>query len=86
MTNLRDGGRVIIGVDDDHSAGLAARGLDTTQLASWRNYDDVAVSLNQYADPSIRFDLEVLSYDSAHYAILHVHEFESIPILCARDY
>ena len=81
MANQRDGGLVIIGVDDDGNA----MGLPEDQLATW-DYDDVAASLAEYADPYVNFELQVLAYDGRSFVILRVAEFEEIPVLCKRDY
>ena len=81
MTNRRDGGLVIIGVDD----GGNAVGLSDDQLATW-SYDHVAASLAEYADPYVSFELQVLSYDGRSFVILRVAEFEEIPVLCKQGY
>lgn len=81
MANRRDGGLVIIGVDDDGNAV----GLPEDQLATW-DYDDVAASLAEYADPYVSFELQLLTYDGRSFVILRVAEFEEIPALCKRDY
>src|SRR5215210_4879809 len=85
MANRRDGGRVIIGVEDDAGI-LTPKGLDGAQLESWRSYDDVAASINEYASPSVSFEKEFLPYQGHDIVILHVAEFEAIPILCRMEY
>lgn len=84
MANRRNGGRVILGVDDD-AGRLSPIGLDTSDLATWK-YDHVADGLAAYADPSVTFDLEVVQYKGASYVVLHVAEFEEVPVLCKKDY
>ncbi len=84
MSNRRDGGVVILGVQQD-GARLTPVGLGPTDLATW-TYDDVAVSLAAYADPTVSFELEIREYRGSSYVILSVYEFEEIPVLCKRDY
>lgn len=84
MANRRDGGRVIIGVEDK-SGVLQAVGLDASDLKTWK-YDDIADSLAGYADPNVSFDLETRRRGHRSYVILHVQEFEDVPILCNKDY
>ncbi len=81
MANRADGGLVIIGVDDDGSLA----GLSDAELDTW-SYDDVAASLAEYADPYVDLALQVLVYEDRSFVILHVAEFEEIPVLCKRDY
>src|SRR5690348_4937961 len=57
MGNLRDGGHILIGIDDGQPQDMGP-GLEPEQLASWLAYDDVAARLATYADPPLRFDLK----------------------------
>lgn len=84
MANKRDGGRVVIGVEDIGGV-LNPVGFSDQDLATWR-YDHVADRLATYADPSVSFDLEVKEYNGSRYVVLHVEEFVDIPVLCKRDY
>ena len=84
MANRRDGGRVIIGIEDN-AAILTPVGLSAAELTTWR-FDDVAARLSEYADPGVEFALEVKEYNGKKYVILHIEEFTEIPVLCNRDY
>ncbi len=84
MSNRRDGGRVIIGIQDTTNA-LTPIGLNDTDLATW-NYDHVSDGLKEYADPSVSFDLETKQYQGKNYIVLTVTEFANIPILCKRQF
>jgi hypothetical protein len=64
MANRRDGGVVIIGVDETGS-GLIPVGLNTADLSTWQ-YDDVADSLAAYADPSVSFELVLNNHAIVH--------------------
>lgn len=84
MANRRDGGRVIIGVED-HGGVLDPVGLSEDQLGTW-NYDDVADRIDVYADPNVTFDLEVIEYTGNGYVVIQVEEFNDIPVLCKKAY
>lgn len=84
MANRRDGGRVIIGVDDNDGTPNPV-GLTKTELATWK-YDDVAAKMAEYADPSISFELEAQPHNGKDYVILYVAEFNDIPVLCKKPY
>jgi hypothetical protein len=86
MGNLRDGGHVIIGIDDlDPRAMLP--GLEAVDLASWLAYDDLARKLAEYVDPPLRFDLASVNLPTGvTVAVIQVSEFLDIPHLCAKDY
>ena len=84
MANRRDGGRVIIGVQDIGSV-LNPIGLDEAQLATW-NYDHVSDRVAVYADPGVVFDLEIKEYNGRSYVVIQVEEFGDVPVLCKRAY
>ena len=84
MANRRDGGRVVIGVEDLGNA-LNPIGLDAGQLATW-NYDHVSDRVAAYADPGVAFDLEVKEYNGRSYVVIQVEEFADVPVLCKRAY
>ena len=84
MTNRRDGGRVIIGVEDNGGA-LSPVGLTRHDLDTWR-YDGAAAKFAEYADPSVNFELIQEQHNGKDYVVLYITEFGEIPILCKRDY
>jgi predicted HTH transcriptional regulator len=88
MANRRDGGLVIIGVEENNIGEykLEPVGLTDEQLATWSNYDVLSGAVNQYARPSVSFDLEApFLYNSMRFVVIEVNEFDQIPILCSKD-
>ena len=84
MANRRDGGVVIIGVEDNNNA-LNPVGLHADEVATW-NYDDVADRIAVYADPSVEFELEPKGYNGNQYVVIQVEEFADVPVICKRSY
>lgn len=84
LANRRDGGRIIIGVDEQGGV-LTPVGLSDADLATWR-YDDVAAALASYADPALTFDLYTREYQGTQFVVLEVQEFDELPILCKLTY
>jgi predicted HTH transcriptional regulator len=86
MGNLRDGGHVIIGIDDGDPS-MMLPGLEAIDLRSWLAYDDVARRLAEYADPPLRFDIARIELASGvNVAVIQVFEFSDTPHLCAKDF
>lgn len=84
MANRRDGGTVIIGVDE--SAGkLVPTGLTPADLHTWR-HDDLATDVANYADPPITFDAVERSFEGKSFVVIQVSEFDDVPILCKKPY
>lgn len=90
MANRRDGGLVVIGVDEhDDGTGtgtrLLAKGLTAVEREGW-DHDAVLSIVNSYADPFVDLDVEPFEVDSKHFVALRVHEFAEFPVLCKKQY
>lgn len=84
MCNRRDGGTVIIGVEDAQGV-LNPVGLTEPDLSEW-SYDALADQIARYADPSASFAEDIREYDGNSYVVIEVEEFSDIPVLCKRSY
>ena len=84
MANRRDGGSIVIGVQDDETA-LTPVGVSSNDLRSW-TYDDVADQIARYADPAVSFELNIKEYEGNRYVVFEVSEFSDIPVLCKRAF
>jgi hypothetical protein len=86
MGNLRDGGVVCLGVDDDQLAAMAP-GLSQAQLNDWSDFDHVHDALARYSEPPVSFHLFSLKLSSGiDVVVLEVDEFDQTPHICKRDY
>lgn len=86
LGNLRDGGLVCIGVDENHMAEVAP-GLSDEQLRAWSNYDDVADKLARYSDPPVTFNVQALTMENGiSIVVLEIAEFDHVPHVCKRDF
>lgn len=85
MSNRRDGGIVIIGIEDRNSQ-LHPVGLSPQDAISWRNYDHVASALASYMSPPASFRLYMHEVAGKEFALLEVSEFADVPIICKKGY
>ena len=85
IANCRGGGFVILGVADTGSR-LEPVGMTRGDLVTWEKYDHVADAVSAYADPNLDFGLEIRNHEGKRYVVLHVREFENVPVLCKKDY
>jgi predicted HTH transcriptional regulator len=84
ISNIRDGGIIIIGVEKTGQiCGLSKEQLET--------YDtDVMIDfINKYASPSIAIDIVTHKYQTEGISerillIIQIHEFEELPIICKK--
>jgi predicted HTH transcriptional regulator len=84
MANRRDGGLVIVGVED-HGSKLIPTGLSEADAATW-THDAVAGALAAYCDPYVEIHTELFSYQSKTFVVISIDEFTEVPVLCKRDY
>jgi predicted HTH transcriptional regulator len=84
MSNRRDGGVVVIGVEDVGGV-LTPVGLTDEVLKTWV-YDHVADGFAEYGDPSVAFDMSVVELDGKKFVVLRIEEFGEVPVLCRKSY
>jgi hypothetical protein len=83
MANRRDGGYVIVGVDESTGTPIPV-GLDPESLATW-THDDVASSIAASSDPPLTVEQETCTYQGRSFIVLRVSEFADLPVLAKKD-
>lgn len=84
MANRRDGGSVVLGVDDKDPT--SSSGMSGPNVVAWTKFDDVADQVARYADPSIEFTITTVVSGAGTYVVLDVEEFREVPVLCKKAY
>lgn len=85
LGNLRDGGHIVIGIDDKDPRSLGP-GLTRTEADSWTDYDALSRKMAEYADPPLRFHLSELTLTPGSVvAAIEVAEFDDLPHICSRQ-
>jgi predicted HTH transcriptional regulator len=82
MSNLRDGGYIIVGVQD---GTFERQGITTGQRDSYE-LDIMRDQMARFADPRVVFTVE-FPKDKAglEYAVIRVLPFDEVPVICAVD-
>jgi predicted HTH transcriptional regulator len=84
MSNLRDGGLILIGVAEKGTA-WELTGIRDDHLSTFK-YNDIADQLKKYASPHVSFDLVVHPHDDGNsYLAFRVHQFNESPVVCCRN-
>jgi predicted HTH transcriptional regulator len=84
MANRRDGGLVVLGVNDGDPP--SSTGLTHDLVAEWTKYDDVADQIDRYADPGVEFSVESVPCGTKSFVAIQVHEFLDQPVICQKAY
>lgn len=86
LANRRDGGHIIIGLADGDPGGSSS-GMIDVNVEAWVTHDDTMARLNTYADPPMSLEIaERALADGRRIVLIQVAEFDTVPILCNRDY
>jgi hypothetical protein len=84
MANRRDGGVIVLGVEETPAA-LQAGGVDAAVLPGW-NHDDVAAAAASYADPGVSLSVTRQVRSGLSFVVVEVAEFERVPVICDRQF
>ncbi len=86
MSNIRDGGDIIIGMEKQADDTYISRGMEQDHLDSYTS-DHIGRAVAEYADPYARFDLMKEEDNSGKkYVWIRVYEFEETPVICRKPY
>jgi predicted HTH transcriptional regulator len=86
MSNLRDGGTILVGLDDTDAA-TGGPGLSAEDSGLWLDYDLVSDRLASYCDPPVEFRVSLhASHTGATVARIRVQQFEDVPTLCKKEF
>lgn len=83
MSNIKDGGYLIFGVDDKKNGRESIVGMER-DLYEKLNYDDLIVNVNKYADPPLACDMHKFEEEGKCFVVIKIPEFKEIPIVCKK--
>jgi len=89
MANKKNGGSIIIGVDENKDKGIFTINGSDEQMTNQYSGDEIRKFVNEkYADPSVSLTVQKIKIvNSEKYLInIHVSEFDNIPITCKKEY
>lgn len=87
ISNVQDGGSIIIGVDENKSQGTFTINPLSKSDAETYKHDEIMKFVNtKYADPSVNLVMQRLEKNGKELVNIHVPEFDSQPVICKGDY
>lgn len=85
MTNIRYGGRVVIGVEVREDRSINLMGVTDNQLRSFEDFDDVKGVVDGFSFTNTDFDINWGENENKKYIIFTVQEFSEIPAICRKN-
>jgi predicted HTH transcriptional regulator len=83
MANLRDGGTLLFGVEEQNDTYLST-GMSRDDYDSF-NQDEVSVEVNNFADPFVELVVVKQEIEGRLFVGIRVREFQELPVICRRD-
>lgn len=83
MSNLRNGGVIVVGMQEIKRGVWEPDIMTDEQVASFTQ-DDIAQWVNDYAVPAVQFTVEPFLLDTNQFVIIKVREFDSVPTICRK--
>ena len=85
LSNVRDGGRILLGVDQCQNGEFSPKGMSLDHFESFTQ-DDLQDHLGKYIVPYAKVRIEKVSNGSLHFVVIHVGEFDRLPVICGKVY
>lgn len=85
MANVRDGGHIIIGVDEGEDGTYVRTGVSEEQRDSYK-IDDIRDQVAPFADPHVNFSIGFPEdTQGKQYCLIRVLQFDEVPVICRKD-
>ena len=84
MANLKDGGVIVVGMQEISKGVWSPEAMTPEQVASFTQ-DDVAVWVNDYATPAIQFSIGPYTFNGNQFVIIQMQEFDTSPVICRKQ-
>lgn len=87
LSNLKDGGKVIVGIKDNVNDPDSLIGMTEEQSKTY-TLDNIMKFVNEYADPSLEIKIHIFpnnDEEKKYFVIINVLEFLELPTLCKKD-
>lgn len=84
MANLRNGGVIVVGMQETSRGIWAPESMTPQQISSF-SQDDLAQWVNDYATPAVQFGVGSFALEGEQSVIIQVQEFDSSPIICRKQ-
>lgn len=88
MSNLRDGGHIVIGVNEVTERGVKRCQPVGAEVAHVNTFDpdEMADFVQKYADPYARFGVDIVELDGRQFVVVSVAGFDKYPVICRASY
>ncbi|HTW90275.1 MAG TPA: ATP-binding protein [bacterium] len=85
LSNVQDGGFLIVGVEQDARGHFVRKGVTPDQSASYV-LDEMRDQISPFADPHVSFRVDcVKDAGGLEYVVIEVLPFDEVPVICCKE-
>lgn len=85
LTNVRDGGYIVVGVEEGKGKPFVRQGMSVVQRDSYQ-IDEMRDQMTQFADPHVNFTVSFPEdSDGKKYVVIRVLPFDEVPVICRKN-
>ncbi len=84
MSNLKTGGKIILGIKQNSDKTFSSEGVDPEHLKTY-NQDNIYQIVRPFGDPAPIFEIKNLEYKGHNYLVFNVQQFMYSPVICSKS-
>lgn len=84
MSNVKDIGRIILGVPQKPDRTFEIKGMDPEHMKSYEQ-DNIYQDVRKFTNPSPHFEVSNVEWDGKFFIVFTVYEFLYSPIICIKN-
>jgi len=84
MANCRDGGTIVVGVQEQSPGVFVPEGLTQADLETY-DPDRIQEAINRHADPYVHVEAHRVENDGRNFVAIVIYEFDEVPVVCKKD-
>lgn len=83
MSNLKEGGIIVIGVKEKSDGSFEEIGMDKSDVRGYRQ-DFVSSYVNKYADPFAEVSVDKVTNNGKEFVVIQISPFKELPVICKK--
>ncbi len=83
MSNLKEGGVIVVGVKENADGSFEPVGMDSNDLIGYRA-DLIIAHINKYAEPYVELTINKVVDEEKKFVVIQVAPFQEIPTICKK--
>ncbi len=84
MSNVRDGGKIILGVFQKQDKTFEVQGMKNEDLQTY-DQDHIYQVVRIYGNPSPRFEVSNIEYNGKYFIVFTIQDFLYSPVICLKN-